>query len=249
MTPYYQGMARHRGDSPLSGEAAALRELGQLVVDPVYRGQGVPRGDGRPVVVLPGLFGNDIYLQPLHTWLVIIGYRPVISAIPFNAACPERTLERVERHVRGQVRDDGSPIAIIGHSRGGLLGWSLAQRLGPRVTHLAMLGSPIAPLRGDLRRRFRMPRTAVTDAGARARRVLDPDCGFPACGCRYVDDLGESLPPGTRVLSVYTSEDRIVAPSMSRVPEGTNVEVTGTHSGLVYNRAVYRELGRFLASR
>jgi hypothetical protein len=32
------------------------------------------------------------------------------------------------------------------------------------------------------------------------------------------------------------------------VPDGTNVEVGGTHSGLVYNREVYSVVARFLAS-
>ena len=50
-------------------ESRALGELAALQIDPVFHGRGVPRGDGRLVLVLPGLFGNDFYLQPLHGWL------------------------------------------------------------------------------------------------------------------------------------------------------------------------------------
>jgi len=32
------------------------------------------------------------------------------------------------------------------------------------------------------------------------------------------------------------------------VPDAENVEVSGSHSGLVYNRAVYGALARFLAT-
>src|SRR5437867_11584794 len=53
----------------LRREARALGELAALQRDPVFRGHGLPRGDGRIVLVLPGLFGNDLYLQPLHLWL------------------------------------------------------------------------------------------------------------------------------------------------------------------------------------
>ena len=48
----------------LGGEWRASVEFGRLLTDPVYYGIGVPRGDGRPVVVVPGLFANDLYLEP-----------------------------------------------------------------------------------------------------------------------------------------------------------------------------------------
>ena len=45
-------------------------ELGKLLIDPVFYGAEVARGDGRLVVVIPGLFGGDLYLEPLRVWLV-----------------------------------------------------------------------------------------------------------------------------------------------------------------------------------
>ncbi len=53
----------------LARESFAWAEFVQLLADPVYYGAGVSRGDGRLVLVLPGLFGNDWYLQPLRVWL------------------------------------------------------------------------------------------------------------------------------------------------------------------------------------
>jgi hypothetical protein len=49
-------------------------------------------------------------------------------------------------------------------------------------------------------------------------------------------------------LAVYSKDDQIVAPAACQFAGATNVEVTGTHSGLVYNRAVYPTMARFLAS-
>src|SRR5439155_22763708 len=69
-------------------EPRAIFELGGLLGDPVFYGLGVPRGDGRLVVVLPGMFANDFYLQPLRDWLSRIGYRAVRSNIAMNAGCP-----------------------------------------------------------------------------------------------------------------------------------------------------------------
>jgi len=50
-------------------EAGALGELAALHRAPVFYGRGVARGDGRTVIVVPGLFGNDMYLQTLRAWL------------------------------------------------------------------------------------------------------------------------------------------------------------------------------------
>jgi hypothetical protein len=89
----------------------------------------------------------------------------------------------------------------------------------------------------------------VAQAGQRALRLLDPDCTVPACGCSYIDDLRRELSPATKVLSIRSRDDQIVPPGASEVRRGDNAVVGGTHSGLVYNRAVYPLLAGFLAGR
>jgi triacylglycerol lipase len=239
--------------NPLRREALALVELAALRLDPIYLGLGVPRGDGRLVLVLPGLFGNDLYLQPLRGWLRRLGYRPLRSTIALNAGCPNRLREQVEGELRAPMSRHPGAVALVGHSRGGMLAWALATRLHEQASHLAMLGSPANAVVEMLRRDpaadpASIPAaSAVVEAGRRAMRLLDPDCEFPTCGCAYPADLRRPLSAFTRILSVYSREDQIVAPNASRVPGARNVEVDGTHSGLVYNRAVYRTLAPFLA--
>lgn len=239
----------------MQAEAAALAELAALRLDPVFLGLGQPRGDGRLVLVIPGLFGNDFYLQPLRGWLARIGYQPVRSTIALNAGCPNRLREQVEGELRARMRRRPGPVAIIGHSRGGMLAWALASRFGDQVSHLALLGSPAAAVVRMVQEEREEILTAipansfVVDAGRRAMQILSPECDFPKCNCAYPQDLRRPLSPATRILSVYSRDDPIVAASASPVPEGRNVEVGGTHGGLVYNRAVYPELSAFLASR
>ena len=91
--------------------------------------------------MLPGMFGNDFYLQPLRSWLRRIGYRPTVSTIAINAGCSRRLIERVEVGLARQLASTERPVAIIGHSRGGMLGKAIASRLGERCTHFIALGS------------------------------------------------------------------------------------------------------------
>ena len=48
-------------------------ELGRLLADPVWRGMGVPHGDGRPVVLMPGFLAGDQTLGVMAAWLRRIG--------------------------------------------------------------------------------------------------------------------------------------------------------------------------------
>jgi hypothetical protein len=60
-------------------------------------------------------------------------------------------------------------------------------------------------------------------------------------------DIAGPLDPATTVVSIYSRDDGVVPPSASPVEGAVNIEVSGTHSGLVYNADVYRHLGRVLA--
>jgi len=48
-------------------------ELARLIADPVMRGRGVPRGDGRSVLLLPGFLAGDSSLSLLALFLRRIG--------------------------------------------------------------------------------------------------------------------------------------------------------------------------------
>ena len=233
-------------------EARALGELAALYRDPIFYGRGVSRGDGRLVAVIPGLFGNDFYLRPLRTWLSRIGYTPLRSSLSINAGCPDRLRAQVEQSLQRRLREPG-PICLIGHSRGGMLSWALASRLQQRVSHLVLLGSPASAVvammtDAEVLSPSTVARSSVADAGARALKLLDPDCRVPACGCPYTDDLRRPLHPATNVMSIFSRDDPIVRPDACRLPAGHNVEIGGTHGGLVYNRAALRPLAQFLAT-
>jgi pimeloyl-ACP methyl ester carboxylesterase len=149
-----------RGDFSLAELAgAALRpmtEFGMLMADPIYWGLGVPRGDGRPVLVLPGLFAGDGYLQPLRDWLGRHGYSPVRSGIDRNPGWSEELVSQLTELALGEHRRSRQRVTIIGHSMGGLQGRSVAARLPRVVRHVIALGSPLAMARESLPASVRM---------------------------------------------------------------------------------------------
>ncbi len=241
--------------NPLN-EARVLEEYWALQRDEVLRGGGIPQGDGRTVVVLPGLFGNDFYLQTVRSWLQRIGYNPLASSILWNVGCADRLLTQVEDVVNTHTTGD---IAIIGHSRGGLLAKALASRLGARVTNLVAVGSPLGGMLAAGRNGMTRYAELMQDAGGSrgllfnasrsVARLIDPECASPLCSCGYMDNLFAPLATSVKVTAIFSATDPIVPAASSVLPFGQNLQVEGTHAGLMFNKDVYRLLIRALGER
>src|ERR1700757_3182186 len=114
-------------------------ELARLEADPVMCGRGVPRGDGRSVLLLPGFLVGDSSLSLLALFLRRIGYRPIRCGFRFNSGC-FITFDRrmVGKLVRAHDRS-GRRVAIIGDRRGGPYARPLAPRPPNPRSHLAAM--------------------------------------------------------------------------------------------------------------
>jgi triacylglycerol lipase len=231
---------------PLAESRWAL-ELARLSVDPVLLGRGVARGDGRPVVLMPGFLAGDPTLLMLATWLRRIGHRPYGCGFVANVDCSDRALERVDRRVEELHHRHGRRVALVGHSRGGHFARALAHRRPDRVSHAVSLGA-------DLQRMFgiSVPTQAAVIAARRGvavmRRGRTEQCLTADCPCAFTRDFAAPIPTDrVRFTSVYSKGDGIVDWPGSVIAGADNVEVTGSHVGLIFNRKAYRAIADALA--
>ena len=232
-------------------ETLTFFDLAGLLADPVFYGIGVKRGDGRSVAVFPGLFGSDLYLQPLLTWLRCVGYKPVSSQIEFNAGCLNRLRNAILPQIKSRLEEDARPIALIGHSRGGALAWTLASIFQEGVSHLVLLGAPVASFMVSVESgRTTVPIGPVSRMLMRTstmmRRIIDPDCDYPRCYCPFVRDVMSPLSPRTSILSIHGHNDLVVPPE-AQINDTPTLFVNASHIGLAYSPEVYRALARFFA--
>lgn len=222
-------------------------ELARLLVDPVLRGQGVPRGNGRPVVLMPGFLAGDQTLLVLASWLRRIGYQPYTCRFVANVQCADRAIERVERQIERLHDRSGRRVAVIGHSRGGHYARALAHRRPEVVSHAISLG---AGLRAMLAISY-PTQGAVAVARAALRRTgtaRSDACFTEACDCAFARDFAGRFPTDrVRLTSVYSKGDGVVRWQAALVPYGDCVEVTGSHVGLVFNRKTFRAIAAALA--
>jgi pimeloyl-ACP methyl ester carboxylesterase len=196
---------------------------------------------------MPGFLAGDQTLAVLAGWLRRIGYRPHVCGFVANASCSDRALDRVERRVESIARRHDGRLALLGHSRGGHYARALAARRPDLVSHALSLGA-------DLQGMFACSTpTLMAISGVRAvlratRRARYPECLSEACRCPFVSDFYAAFPvDSVHLTSIYSKGDGVVDWRKQLVPYADCVEVTGSHVGLIFNRASYRAIATALA--
>lgn len=229
-------------------ETRSTLELARLLVDPVFvTRSGLPRGDGRAVVLVPGFLAGDPTLALMARWLRRLGYEPHTCGFVTNVDCSDRALQRVERRVDELHDRHGRRVAVVGHSRGGHFARAMAARAPDRVSHAISLGADLQGLVG-----ISVPTLAAVAAVRRGLeltgRARAERCFTAECTCAFARDYGRAFPADrVRLTSIYSKEDGVVRWEGSVVPEADCVEVTGSHVGLAVNRKAYRVIAQALA--
>jgi triacylglycerol lipase len=222
---------------PMWLEGRAWLEYGSLLRDPIYSGQGVAPGEGRPVMLVPGFLAGDMSLDVLRGWLRRTGYHPMRSGIDLNVWASETLVRRISERLLDQFRRTGRKATIIGQSRGGSLGFVAAQRHPELVEQVVALGSPLAdPL--DVH--------PTTMAAVHLVRALNTVLRGP----RNLDvefDRQLQHPPRVPVTVLYSRTDGVVHWKACVRDDVDAIEVGGSHVGMGVNPRVYREVARLLA--
>jgi pimeloyl-ACP methyl ester carboxylesterase len=103
----------------------------------------VPKGDGHPVLVMPGFLASDLSTLPLRRLLGRLGYDAHGWALGRNVGPTKAVVDGLTRAVQevGQRSDTGT-VSLVGWSLGGVYGRELARRFPERVRQVITLGSP-----------------------------------------------------------------------------------------------------------
>ena len=218
-------------------------ELARLLMDPVHRGEGVPRGDGMPALLMPGFLAGDMSLGVMHGWLERMGYCPHGSGMVFNVDCSNRAFERLDARLTDIHERTGRRIALIGHSRGAHFAKALAHRRPEMVAGAISLGAGL-----DTPFDISLPTKAAVAAARAAQPRRKEGCFTDRCGCGFARHYAGPFPDGIPLTSIYSRGDGVVWWEACVVPYARNVEVTGSHVGLAFNRKAYRAVAEALAA-
>jgi pimeloyl-ACP methyl ester carboxylesterase len=232
---------------PIWREGRAVLETVELYRSRGRLGRGVPSGDGRPVLLIPGYLAGDRALGPLSRWLRQVGYAPEQAAIAANVDCVTRTTDRLVERLKSITEAHGDRAVVVGHSLGGVLGRLLALRHPELVRGVVCLGSPLVSLDAVhplVSANVRLV-TALGDAGVPG--VLSRECLTGACCAESRRLIAAPFPDEVELVSVYSRSDGIIDWRSCLDPWAEHIEVDSSHIGMPVNAAVYRVLAERLA--
>jgi pimeloyl-ACP methyl ester carboxylesterase len=209
----------------LLAEARGLFELNaSMLMSPLLA--RARRGDGHPVLVLPGLLASDLSTALLRRYLDGLGYRSHAWGLGRNIAGVYRTRGLLRRRLAAIHQESGRNVSLVGWSLGGIYARDLALHMPQMVRYVVTMGSPFT---GDI--------TATN-----ARRIYEMLSGETLQNVS-VDDLralGGDLPVPTT--SIFSRSDGIVNWRTCLVrpsDRAENIEVhLASHIGLGVNAAV-----------
>lgn len=205
----------------------ALVELGSLPFAAPLLARA-PRGDGHPVLVLPGFIASDMSTGVLRRYLRRLGYDAHAWELGRNLGPKAIGVEGEKLIDRLHAVHDltGQKVSIIGWSLGGIMARLVARRAPDTVRQVITLGSPFAgsPRATNVWRAYEyLTGQKIDDEHTRTQ----------------LSEVAAAPPvPST---AIYTRGDGVVAWQNcmeASGPETDNIEVHGSHIGLGVNPAV-----------
>ncbi len=188
-----------------------------------------PRGDGHPVLVLPGFMASDYSTRPLRWFLRARGYRTHGWRLGLNRGPSPATVEGLSARFRELRERHEQPLSVIGWSLGGIYARELARRFPTEVRRVITLASPFRDVDATAVARFFGRRPAAGDEEVRRRL---------------------RTPPPVPCTSFYSRTDGIVAWQSCLeydAPHCENVEVRTSHCGMGHHPAVLLAIADRLA--
>jgi pimeloyl-ACP methyl ester carboxylesterase len=241
------GLADALSLPPIWREGRTPLEAAALFRDPVWRGNGVPRGDGGPVLLVCGFLAGDNSLGLMARWLKRIGHGPVRAGIRWNVGCTGAAVDRLEERLELTAERHGAPVAIVGQSRGGCMARALGVRRPDLVDRVVTLGAPLLdPL--DVHPAVWAQVHAFGLLGSLGvPGLFTSGCRAGPCCATANAAMTAPLADGVQLTTIYSRSDGIVGWRSCVDPQAEQVEVRASHIGMAAHPAVYRAVARAIA--
>ncbi len=232
---------------PIWREGRVPLELARLMRDPVWRGEGVPPGNDRPVLLVCGFLAGDPSLTTMARWLSRIDHHPVRAGLRWNVGCLGDTVDRLELRAEELAEDWGGPIAVIGQSRGGNCAKALAVRRPDLIETVIALGSPLLD-QLDVHPGIWAQAHLIGTLGTLGMPgLLSAECRNGICCSQALEEVGTELPGAVSMTSIYSRSDGIVRWRSCLDPDADLVEIEASHVGMAVSAPAYRVIAEALS--
>lgn len=227
---------------PVHLEVRRPFELRALRRSPFWRGDRLPPGRGRPLLLIPGFMAGPNTAEPLAHVLQAAGWRVRVAGVGRNSGPAYEGVDTCERELCDLAEEYGQPVSVIGHSRGGQYARILGVRHTERVAQVIVVGTPLL-VKYPPFFVVKVP-AEVLDRAWRAGAFgpVDPEREQEVDDHRYLP-----FPEDIDFVSIWSKTDGIVDWRMSQEPGAVDIEVSASHLGLISSVEGVRAIGEALA--
>lgn len=218
---------RGRLGRPVWRELRGFKEYKALREHPIWQGEGVPEGRGRPALLLGGWMASPRSIGAIEHVLGAAGWAPHLPAVGRNAGAAYEAIDVAAVDLRRLVDTTGERVTLIGHSRGGQYVRILAVRHPELVAGIVTVSAPV---------RVRYPPFVAVNVPANTfdflvRRGLLGPVEEPR---EDQVDIDQRLPfpPEVPYVTVFSKTDGLVDWRLCLDPAADEVSVDATHLGI-----------------
>jgi len=233
---------------PLWREGRIALEWATLRNSAVFRGAGVPGGDGRGVLLIPGFLAGDGSLASMTQWLRAAGWRTKRAGIRVNVACSEAACARLELRLEALATSTGGRVIIVGQSRGGVFAKALGARRPDLVSGVITLGSPVVSQLAVHPLVLAQVGLVAALGSGRMPGLISWRCLRGACCKPFREALAGPFPEEVGYVALYSRTDGIVDWRSCVDPAADCVEVHASHCGMSLNAEAYRAIANALGA-
>jgi pimeloyl-ACP methyl ester carboxylesterase len=214
----------------LRGEWRVGLEVARLVAaTPTLR--RAPRGEGAPVVLVPGWRAPPASMLPLRNYLRFLRHDARDWELGVNVGRPERDAPRLAEQVE-RLASGGRPVTLVGWSLCGTITREAARQAPAAIAQVITYGTPVVggPTHTIGARSYGPEESARISA--------------------LIEELDAASPISVPITAIYTRRDGIVSwrACIDRAsPEVRHVEVSSTHISMGFDPDVWRVIADRLA--
>ncbi|MEC3950937.1 esterase/lipase family protein [Sphingobium sp. HWE2-09] len=191
------------------------------------------QGDGRSILLIPGLMASEQRMGWLRDILNAAGYAAHDWGMGRNFGPRPDSLDRIDARVDAIRKDSGAPVTLVGWSLGGLYAREYAKFAGHKVGGVVTMGTPFS---GDPRANH-------------AWRLYQLVSGFPVDRPPF-PCTREAKPPVPTV-ALWSQRDGVILPACAKGRSGERdkaIEVDCTHMGFAASPEGIAAVGQALAA-
>jgi pimeloyl-ACP methyl ester carboxylesterase len=193
-----------------------------------------PKGDGRPVMLVPGYLASDISMRPLGAYLTHLDYKVFYPEMGRNMGKVNTDMRRLGNRAESICAElDGHKVTLIGWSLGGVITREAARLFPDAVREVITLGTPI------------IGGPKFTSVGKQYVTANNIDLDAFELDVHHRNSIGFKQ----AITSIYSKTDGVVGWQASvdtYNKHANNIEVSSSHLGLGVNPQVWKIIAETL---